>query len=281
MLQLSKMLNLIKAMGVIALPVILFISQTNETYAHQPFEIIKSPSKKTTIDLSDASVSHAFYGKFESVNEEIIFNLNNFSDNILKFSILIPDRNPEKLLDKKYLPELTLTKISTSKNQNSPNVQNTFKPNITPATYYEPYSQMHLIRVTAHQEILKNNIQVKVTIKSNGPLRYIFSVGSKEIFSSVYASGDTEYFNSSSQREWYWYIENENENEDKDQKNLPKKITKPSVQIQNSNSKQLENTRATANTLNSTIVIFSSLILLVVIILIIYYLKYSKKKYED
>ena len=66
----SKKLNLKKAIGIISLILVLFISQTNQINAHQPFEIIKSPQQETTIDLSDASVSHAFYGKFESVNEE-------------------------------------------------------------------------------------------------------------------------------------------------------------------------------------------------------------------
>ena len=41
---------------------------------------------------------------------------------------------------------------------------------------------MHLIRVISHQEILDKDIKVKVTLKSNGLLRYVLSVGSKEIF---------------------------------------------------------------------------------------------------
>ena len=44
---------------------------------------------------------------------------------------------------------------------------------------------MNLIRVISHQEILKDDIKVKVTLKSKGLLRYVFSVGSKEIFSST------------------------------------------------------------------------------------------------
>ena len=62
---------------------------------------------------------------------------------------------------------------------------------------------MNLIRVISHQETLENGIKVKVTLKSNGLLRYVLSVGSKEIFSSIYASGDTKYFNSPEQRQWY------------------------------------------------------------------------------
>ena len=64
-------------MRIIIITFILFTLQTNKVYAHQPFEIIKDSAEETIIDVSDASVSHAFYGEFESDNEEIIFNLNN------------------------------------------------------------------------------------------------------------------------------------------------------------------------------------------------------------
>ena len=186
-----------KYLWVILLILVVFILQTNKIYAHQPFKIIKSPTDITTIDLSDASVSHAFYGEFESTDEEIIFNLNNFSDNILKFSILIPDQEPENQIKENYLPELSIEKLSNSENQQE-SVKELYKANIR-STFYEPYSQMNLIRVISHQETLQNGSTIKVTLKSNGVLRYVFSVGSKEIFSSVYASGNTEYFNSSAQ----------------------------------------------------------------------------------
>ena len=42
------------------------------------------------------------------------FNLNNFSDNILKFSILIPDQEPENQIKENYLPELSIEKLSNS-----------------------------------------------------------------------------------------------------------------------------------------------------------------------
>jgi len=182
--MLSK-LNFRNTIVVILLTLVLFVFQTNRIYAHQPFKIIKSSTQETAIDLSDASVSHAFYGEFESVNEEIIFNLNKFSDKILKFSILIPDRVPENLLEEKYLPELTIMKISNSKNESIPSVQEMYKATLLRSTFYEPYSQMNLIRVISQQDTLQNDTKVKVTLKSNGALRYVFSVGSKEIFSSV------------------------------------------------------------------------------------------------
>ena len=213
---------------------VIFTFQANKVYAHQPFEIVKNPTQETIIDLSDASVSHAFYGEFESDNEEIIFNLNSFSDNILKFSILIPDREPENQLIQNYLPELTITKIANAENQSITSVEEIYKANSPPSTFYEPFSRMHLIRVISHQEILDKDIKVKVTLKSNGLLRYVLSVGSKEIFSSIYASGDTKYFNSPEQRQWYIKPKYENK------ENLSEKKLNPTTHTQETISEQLE-----------------------------------------
>ena len=51
-----------------------FIVSTDEIYAHQPYEI-KNSTDQTIIELSDATVSHAYYGEFLSDQEEIIFDL--------------------------------------------------------------------------------------------------------------------------------------------------------------------------------------------------------------
>ncbi|MBN19089.1 MAG: hypothetical protein CL758_06425 [Chloroflexi bacterium] len=256
------------------LVLLLFISQINKLYAHQPFEIIKSSNQETVIDLSDASVSHAFYGEFESDNEEIIFNLNSFSDNILKFSILIPDREPENQLTQNYLPELTITKIDNSENQNIKSIEEIYKANSPPSTFYEPYSQMNLIRVISHQEIMENDIKVKVTLKSNGLLRYVFSVGSKEIFSSIYASGDTKYFNSPEQRQWYIKPTYENK------ENLSGKKINSSTQMQETIAEQLkkvENHESRFN-LSTSVLIFSGILIFILTILVIYIFKVNKNK---
>lgn len=282
-----------KYIWVILLILVIFILQTNRIYAHQPFKIIKSPTE-TTIDLSDASVSHAFYGEFESTNEEIIFNLNNFSDKILKFSILIPDQEPENQIKENYLPELTIEKLLNSENQ-SESVEELYKSNIR-STFYEPYSQMNLIRVISHQETLQNDSTVRVTLKSNGVLRYVFSVGSKEIFSSVYASGDTEYFNSSAQIAWYInpiYISeptptpqelNESEPTPKPGEVNENKPIQPAKEIQSTTKtpelvlEQVDSVNTTQSRINISALIsgFSAIILVVVIVLITYRFKGNK-----
>lgn len=282
-----------KYIWVILLILVIFILQTNRIYAHQPFKIIKSPTE-TTIDLSDASVSHAFYGEFESTNEEIIFNLNNFSDKILKFSILIPDQEPENQIKENYLPELTIEKLLNSENQ-SESVEELYKSNIR-STFYEPYSQMNLIRVISHQETLQNDSTVRVTLKSNGVLRYVFSVRSKEIFSSVYASGDTEYFNSSAQIAWYInpiYISeptptpqelNESEPTPKPGEVNENKPIQPAKEIQSTTKtpelvlEQVDSVNTTQSRINISALIsgFSAIILVVVIVLITYRFKGNK-----
>ena len=76
--------------------------------AHQPFEIIPDQINETSIDLSDATVSHAFYGEFSSKNQEVIFNLDNLNGNPLDISILIPDKNPENLSSEDLFPIIHL-----------------------------------------------------------------------------------------------------------------------------------------------------------------------------
>jgi hypothetical protein len=157
-----------------------------QIYAHQPYEVNNSNIVKPVIEISDASVSHAFYGEFLSKNEEVIFNLNGFSENILQFSILIPDKNPENIL-------LELT---------DPDNEEKFyaKERIN---FYEPFSKMNLIRVITYKDTILPNSNVSIRIKSNSAARYVFSVGYKEIFSKTYTSGETEVFTSSDMQNWY------------------------------------------------------------------------------
>ena len=170
-----------------------FLSNVSLLYAHQPYVVIKASSNKTVVNLSDASVSHAFYGEFVSGGEEVLFELTGFSGRTLKFSLLIPDQLPEKELLEKNLPEITLIRQS----QERPFLANVRVP------FYEPYSQMNLIRVISHNETLLEDSKVSINIRSNTQMRYVFSIGDKEIFSQKYASGDTEELNQHGQLEWY------------------------------------------------------------------------------
>ena len=133
---------------------------------------------------------------------------------------------------------------------------------------------MHLIRVISHQEILDNDIKVKVTLKSNGLLRYVLSVGAKEIFSSTYASGDTKYFNSPEQRQWYIKPAYENK------ENLSGKKINSSTQMQETIAEQLEkaeNQQSRFN-LSTSVLIFSGILIFILTSLIIYIFKVNKNK---
>ena len=155
---------------------------------------------------------------------------------------------------------------------------------------------MNLIRVISHQETLQNGSTIKVTLKSNGVLRYVFSVGSKEIFSSVYASGNTKYFNSSAQIAWYInpiYISeptstpqelNENKPTPTPEELNENKPIQPAEEIQSTTKtqdlfiEQIDNTNISENRINiSTLIsVFSSIIFIVVIVLITYKYKGNK-----
>ena len=133
---------------------------------------------------------------------------------------------------------------------------------------------MHLIRVISHQEILDKDIKVKVTLKSNGLLRYVLSVGSKEIFSSIYASGDTKYFNSPEQRQWYIKPQYENK------ENLSEKKLNPTTQTQETISEQLEKAENQQSRFNLSIdvLMISGILLFILITLVIYNFKVNKNK---
>ena len=59
------------------------------------------------------------------------------------------------------------------------------------SAFFEPYSRMDLIRVIAEKENIKKNTDITVKIISRGKTRYVFSIGTKEIFNNTYAFGGT------------------------------------------------------------------------------------------
>ena len=170
-----------------------FIVSTDEIYAHQPYEI-KNSTDQTIIELSDATVSHAYYGEFLSDQEEIIFDLKGFSAPILQFSILIPDKSPENIFSPTELPEVKLLTESKDEMQFLPYER---------IGFYEPYSRMNLIRVITYRDTNYNDKSARIIVKSNKNCRFVFSVGYKEIFNRKYSSGDTVELGSSGIQTWY------------------------------------------------------------------------------
>ena len=170
-----------------------FVVSADKIYAHQPYEI-KNSTDQTIIELSDATVSHAYYGEFFSDQEEVIFDLKSFSAPILQFSILIPDKSPENIFSQAELPEVKLVTDSQEEIDFLPYER---------IGFYEPYSRMNLIRVITYKNTNYNDKSARIIVKSNKNCRFVFSVGYKEIFNRKYSSGDTVELGSSGIQSWY------------------------------------------------------------------------------
>ena len=170
-----------------------FVVSADKIYAHQPYEI-KNSTDQTIIELSDATVSHAYYGEFFSDQEEVIFDLKSFSAPILQFSIQIPDKSPENIFYQLELPEVKLVTDSQEEIDFLPYER---------IGFYEPYSRMNLIRVITYKNTNYNDKSARIIVKSNKNCRFVFSVGYKEIFNRKYSSGDTVELGSSGMQTWY------------------------------------------------------------------------------
>jgi hypothetical protein len=62
---------------------------------------------------------------------------------------------------------------------------------------------MDLIRVIAEKENIKKNTDITVRVISRGKTRYVFSIGTKEIFNNTYAFGNVTRLNMNDLNEWY------------------------------------------------------------------------------
>lgn len=156
--------------------------------AHQPFGI-KDKSEENYIEISDATVSHAFYAEFDEEGEEMVLKFSLSEGDLFDFSLLIPNLEPENLMEIKDLPILIINEEKFIPDQNS--------------AFFEPYSRMDLIRVIAEKENIKKNTDITVKIISRGKTRYVFSIGTKEIFNNTYAFGNVTRLNMNDLNEWY------------------------------------------------------------------------------
>lgn len=160
----------------------------NTIQAHQPFGI-NDKSKENYIEISDATVSHAFYGEFLNKDEEMILTFKLKEGDTFDFSLLIPNLEPEKVKNANELPYLQINDKKYLPNQTS--------------TFYEPYSRMDLIRIISEKQNIEKDTDIKVRVISRGNTRYVFSIGYKEIFNNTYASGNIKRFSMNDLNEWY------------------------------------------------------------------------------
>tara|TARA_B100000700_G_scaffold328417_1_gene446205 strand:+ start:20356 stop:21045 length:690 start_codon:yes stop_codon:yes gene_type:complete len=156
--------------------------------AHQPFGI-NDKTEKNYIEISDATVSHAFYGEFVNKDEEMILDFKLKEGDTFDFSLLIPNLEPENLKDSSEFPYLLINDVKYLPNQTS--------------NFYEPYSRMNLIRIISERQNIEKNTDINVKVISRGNTRYVFSIGYKEIFNNTYASGNVRRFSMNDLNEWY------------------------------------------------------------------------------
>ena len=177
-----------KKIIVISIQILGLLLLQNPIYAHQPFGIADK-NQNSYIEISDAKISHAFYGVFENKDQEMELQFNLEAGDKFIFSLLIPDQNPENILELENLPELIINDEKFIPNKKS--------------NFYEPYSQMNLIRIVDENKIIESDTEFNVKVISNGQSRFVFSLGYQEIFNKTVASGNVKRFNSGDLSEWY------------------------------------------------------------------------------
>ena len=154
--------------------------------AHQPFFIpTNSPTESTpslTINLSDGTVSHAFYGTFNRKGQSTKITLTVDVGEKLLFEVLIPDKRPENLIQKEDLPILIVRTKNGEEKKIFPDLR---------IKFYEPFSKMNLLRVASFESTATSEeYTLELVSMKHQDLRFVQSVGYKEIFFRRFVDGD-------------------------------------------------------------------------------------------
>ena len=182
------LINKFKIIFIVFIQIFVLFLFVSPIQAHQPFGI-KDKTKENYIEISDATVSHAFYGEFSKKDEETILKFTLNQGDIFDFSLLIPNLEPENLNDLSKYPILIVNDEKFTPNQTS--------------TFHEPYSNMDFIRIISERQNIEQDTDITVKVISRGRTRYVFSIGYKEIFNNTYASGNVMRLNMNDLNEWY------------------------------------------------------------------------------
>lgn len=174
-----------------------YIIINEKIYAHQPY-FIKSYSKIENglgIKISDASISHALYGEFDKKNQFTIIDVDISNSEDLLVQVLIPNKYPENEIN---IDELPLLQISSNKNDYIE-----IRPDIR-IEFYEPFTKMNLLRIASYNVSAKSNkYSIQLLSRSSSPLRFVQSVGYKEVFFKRYIDGDFEDITVERLNKWY------------------------------------------------------------------------------
>ena len=152
------------------------------TSAHQPFTLcIEDNASAKTINIIDGSVSHALYWSFTNINQSFAIDIETYTNESLQVGLLITNQTPENKISQENLPYITIPSLGLR-----------LEPEIR-TSFYESYSQTDYIRIlryTSSKFQETQTVTVEVHARSTGS--FVFSLGYKEEFGSVYIKGDIE-----------------------------------------------------------------------------------------
>lgn len=141
--------------------------------AHDP--IILTSDQRSPIDgplLPDGTISFALYGTLEYPGDTRGFRVTFAEGDPLYVSVLIPDLQPENLLDDVSLPSLEIVDPSGSTRRVAVGAK---------VPFAEPFTGTNYVRLA---ELVGTAIEgtYSITITGESPARFTVSVGAKELF---------------------------------------------------------------------------------------------------
>tara|TARA_B100000073_G_scaffold54940_1_gene40617 strand:- start:10666 stop:11508 length:843 start_codon:yes stop_codon:yes gene_type:complete len=122
--------------------------------------------------LPDARISFALYGTFNEERENRGFQFEIPEGELITLSLLIPDLEPENILENESLPSLVLVRPDKTLVDLFPEIR---------VKFAEPFSGTNYVRLLDHEEIGVEGVY-QVLVKGAAPSRFTVSIGFIEMF---------------------------------------------------------------------------------------------------
>ena len=122
--------------------------------------------------LPDARISFALYGTFNEEKENRGFQFEIPEGELITLSLLIPDLEPENILENESLPSLVLVRPDETLVDLFPEIR---------VKFAEPFSGTNYVRLLDHEEIGVEGVY-QVLINGVAPSRFTVSIGFIEMF---------------------------------------------------------------------------------------------------
>ncbi|CAI8388372.1 MAG: Uncharacterised protein [Acidimicrobiales bacterium AG-410-I20] len=142
-------------------------------HAHDPIFITDEQSQAEQGPfLPDARISFALYGTFNQEKESRGFQFEIPEGEIITLSLLIPDLEPENLIENQSLPSLVLVRPDKTALDLLPEIR---------VKFAEPYSGTNYVRLLDHEEIGVDGVY-QVLVNGVARSRFTVSIGFIEMF---------------------------------------------------------------------------------------------------